>query len=197
VLPAYDQAVSAPLIVDLDDGGAPEVAFTTKAPPHANITGYLRVLDGATGSEKWDGTTDALHGMNPVNTTFSPASADLDGDGSAEIVALATTGEVVAFTAAGAVKWRSRKQDDTPYTGYAGLYSSALSVADMDGDGLGEVVIGGVVLDHTAKVVSGLGHELLSQVNGYGTSSVIADVDGDGALDVVGNAAYRRDGAQV
>ncbi|MBK7828669.1 hypothetical protein [Nannocystis sp.] len=198
VQPAYNQAVSAPLIVDLDDDGVPEVIFTTKAAPHQNITGYMRVLDGKTGAEKWDGSTDALSGANPVNTTFSPAVADLEGDGPAEIVALATTGEIIAFTADGAVKWRSRKPDDTAYAGFAGKYSSAISLADMDGDGKGEVVLGGVVLDHTGKVISGIGRELLSQVAGYGMSSVIADIDGDGTQDVVGgNAAYRRDGAEI
>jgi hypothetical protein len=198
VQPDYKQAVSAPLIVDLDGDGVPEVAFTTKAPPHAVITGYVRVLDGQTGAEKWDGATDALNGLNLVNTTFSPAIADLDGDGPAEVVALATTGEIIAFTADGAVKWRSTKPDDTPYTGFAMAYSSAISVADMDGDGLGEVVLGGVVLDHTGKVISGIGRELLSQVNGYGMSSIIADVDGDGSQDVVGgNAAYTRDGVAI
>ena len=198
VLPAYNQAVSAPLIVDLDDDGVPEVAFTTKAAPHAVITGYLRVLDGATGAEVWDGTTAALDGTNPVNTTFSPAIADLDGDGPAEIMALTATGQIIAFTADGAVKWRSHNPDNSPYAGFAGAYSSAISVADMDGDGLGEVVLGGVVLDHTGEVVSGVGRENLSQVGGYGTSSIIVDVDGDGAQEVVGgNATYSKAGAAV
>ena len=198
VQPAYIQAVSAPLIVDLDDDGVPEVAFTTKAPPHAVITGYVRVLDGLTGAEVWDGTTDALSGANLVNTTFSPAIADLEGDGPAEVMALAANGQVVAFTADGMIKWRSHNPDDSPYTGFAGLYSSAISVADMDGDGLGEVVLGGVVLDHTGEVVSGVGRETLSQVGGYGMSSVIADIDGVGGQDVVGgNAAYTKAGAAV
>jgi hypothetical protein len=198
VLPAYNQAVSAPLIIDLDDDEVPEVIFTTKAAPHAVITGYVRVLDGKTGLEKWDGSTDALNGMNLVNTTFSPAAADLEGDGPAEVVALGTAGDLIAFTSEGAIKWRSRNADNTPYTGFAGTYSSAISLADMDGDGKGEVVLGGVVFDHTGKVVSGLGRELLARVAAYGTSSIIADVDGDGAQDVVGgNAAYRRDGTEI
>lgn len=199
VQPSYNQAVSAPLVLDLDDDGAPEVIFTTKAPPHAALPGFMRVLDGKTGAEKWDGGTDALSGAHPVNTTFSPAAGDLEGDGPAEVVAVATTGEIIAFTSTGAVKWRSRKPDDTAYTGFAGLYSSAISLADMDGDGKGEVVLAGVVLDHTGKVISGLGRELLSQVKApYGTSSIIADIDGDGVQDVVGgNAAYTRDGATI
>ncbi len=198
VLPAYKQAVSAPLIVDLDDDGAPEVAFTTKAAPHPNIDGYLRVLDGQTGADRWDGTTDALNGTILVNTTFSPAIADLEGDGPAEIMALATTGDIIAFTADGALKWRSHNVDDTPYLGFAGKYSSAISVADMDGDGKGEVVLAGVVLDHTGKILSGVGRELLTQIGGYGMSSIIVDVDGDGVQDVVGgNAAYRRDGTTI
>src|SRR5690606_2960147 len=78
---------------------------------------------------------------------------DLDGDGSIEIVVPKRGGGVLAFAPSGALLWRSRRADGT--TAYDGVFNSVtIALADLDNDGKAEVVAGGVVLDHTGKLVT-------------------------------------------
>jgi hypothetical protein len=200
--PDYSQVVSAPLVVDADKDGTPDVLVTTGDIHIDNgvNAGYLRLLDGKTGAEKWDAGTDALDPANTVNVTFGPALADLDGDGKVEIVAMAApVFELIAFDAAGKLKWRSHNADGTPFT-FPSFYASTIAIADMDGDGQGEVAIGGVIFDSKGAYVSGQGkHREGSGALQYGaSSSVLGDADGDGKQEVItGLGAYRKDGSAV
>jgi hypothetical protein len=206
VLPDYDQGISAALVADMDTDGTPDVVIGTTSAAflttYDQAQGYVRLLDGATGAEKWDGSVDAYKDENLIEASTVMVLADLTGDGDIEIVARGWSGELLAFEPTGSLLWRSTRQDGTSYT-YP-ISHSSMSVADMDGDGSAEIVVGGVVLNASGVVVSGEGREASGGLgyNGagspYGTSSIVADVDGDGAQDVVaGNAAWRLDGTEI
>ncbi|MBI5536343.1 MAG: VCBS repeat-containing protein [Deltaproteobacteria bacterium] len=205
ILPDYDQTISAPLIVDATGDGIPDVFVTTGSKGLTNLDnpGYMRLLDGATGKEKWAANVDALQPGNQVQVTASPAVADLDGDGKVEVITLAAARDVIAFHADGALAWRSTRPDTSPYTFSVGFtWGSAVSVADMDGDGKGEVVLAGVIFGSDGVMISGDGKETTGGSTALGshigTSSIIADVDGDGKQELVGgNGAYRLDGTAV
>lgn len=198
IKPTFVQVINMPVVVDLDKDKIPEVVIVTSDNFDQNGPAYLRALDGKTGLEKWPATAAVYLDANRVNPRGTPAAGDLDGDGTIEIVAPMSGGGVIAFKADGSLLWRSRRADGTtPYVGKAN--SVTIALADMDGDGKVEIVYGGVVLDHTGKVISGEGREFLGgNAAGYGPVSIVADVDNDGKQEVVGgNAAYRRDGALV
>ncbi len=197
IKPTFVQVINMPVVVDLDKDGVPEVVIVTSDGYDQNGPGYLRALDGKSGAEKWPETAGVYADANMVNPRGTPAAGDLDGDGTIEIVSPMRAGGVIAFKADGSLLWKSTKADGTPYVGKAN--SATIVLADMDGDGKAEVVYGGVVLDHTGKIVSGEGREYLgNNASGYGPVSIVADVDGDGQQEVVGgNRAYKKDGTLV
>lgn len=198
IKPTYYQVINMPVVLDIDKDKTPDVVIVTSDGYDQNGIAYLRALDGKTGKEKWPATAEVYLDANQVNPRGTPAAADLDGDGTIEIVAPMRAGGVIAFKADGSVLWRSKKADGTtPYVAKAN--SVTIALADMDADGKAEIVYGGVVLDHTGKVVSGEGREFLGgNASGYGAVSIVADVDGDGKMEVVGgNAAYAKDGTQI
>lgn len=204
VRPEWDQGVSAPLVIDVDRDGTPDVITATKHNPLAEseeVSGYVRLLDGKTGKEKWGDAVDANLLENVIDTSSAMVGVDLDGTG-VIIVARAMGGDLVAFDKTGKRLWRSTNPDTTPFT--AVPYHSALSAADMDGDGKGEIVVGGTVFDSKGVVVSGAarasqgGVGYRGSASPYGVITIVSDVDGDGKQDVVtGNGAYRRDGTVI
>ena len=197
----YLQVINMPVVIDLDKDGIPEVVIVTSVGYEATGVAYLRALDGRTGKEKWPATSDVYKDAYAVNPRGTPAAADLDGDGSVEIVAPKSGGGVIAFNADGSFRWRSMRQDgSTTYDG--SLNSATIALADLDNDGKGEVVVAGVILDHRGRLVDdvSIGREKWGANDpGYGPVSIIADVDGDpktSALHVVtGNRALRKDGS--
>lgn len=213
IKPGYNQVINTPIVIDLDGDKIPEVILVTSLGGAGSASdfgqedpAFLRVLDGKTGLEKWAANVDAYKdGTNGdpdyrVNPRGTPAAGDLDGNGTIEIVVPRRAGGVLAFRADGSLLWESKRADGvTPYTG--AFISVTVALADMDNDGKAEIVLGGVVLDHTGKLVtdSSIGRERWgANDTGYGAVSIVADVDGDAMTTaqyvVTGNRAIRRDG---
>ena len=198
IQPAAVQVINTPVVVDLDQDAIPDVVIVTSETYVQTNPGYLRALDGATGLEKWDASADVYAAGNEVNPRATPAAADLDGDGIPEIVTAATAGGAIAFRADGSLLWKSTLANGTtPWL--ESTLSITTAIANMDGDGSPEIVLGGVVLDATGRVRSGQGRATAGANDaGYGAVSIIADVDGDGVQDVVtGAAAWSVTGAEI
>jgi hypothetical protein len=212
IFPQYEQVINMPVVIDITGDTIPEVIIVTSrtgsgsdADFSENDPAFLRVLDGKTGIEKWAATVDAYKDGSSgadyrVNPRGTPAAGDLDGDGTIEIVAPRKGGGLLAFNADGSLRWRSTKADGV--TAYNGSFNSvAVALADLDGDGKSEVVVGGVVLGYDGKLVTdaSIGREHWgANDESYGPVSIVADVDGNDATFtqyvVTGNRAIRRDG---
>ena len=190
-----------PVVGDLDGDGFPEVVVNAT---ELFGKGSLYVLDGRTGTLKWQ--RDARLGYGA-----GPSIGDVDGDGSPDIVtvkeyqnSLGAEGSysVVLYSNTGTVLWES----DT-FVGDDFDYVAAPVLSDMDHDGNVEVVVGRVILNHDGSTrgvgVAGRGSFGHRPWVGGGTISegslpAVADLDLDGVEEVItGNAIYSPDGDPI
>jgi hypothetical protein len=183
-------------VADLDGDAHPEIV--------ANIgfllgAGDLVVLRGD-GTEWWTAPEKLGYGS-------SPAVGDLEGDGVPEIVVVREYDSSMfgpgdytarAYSATGTMLWESAH-----FTGDDFDYATAPVLADMDRDGMTEVVVGRAILnfDGTTRGVGqhGRGSWGIVGLGGFSVSEAavpaVADLDLDGVAEViVGDAVYGPDG---
>ncbi|MCY1059273.1 FG-GAP-like repeat-containing protein [Nannocystis sp. SCPEA4] len=151
--------------------------------PHVFIyeTGKVVALRGDGSGVAWV-TAKADYGYEG-----SLALGDLEGDGWPEIITARYSHVCALDGRTGAEKWCADVPAGTscPYS-----YNNP-SIADMDGDGVAEVVLGSAVLSATGVLLGAgtLGHG--GSTSGQSDLSAVVDLDADGVLEVVtGNAAY-------
>ncbi|MCB9763287.1 MAG: VCBS repeat-containing protein [Alphaproteobacteria bacterium] len=186
--PTSSGVFMAPVVAQLSDDNGDGVIDALDTPDIAVIsTGvgipFLRVVSGDTGAELLNLT------LGDFQLGSSLAAADLDGDGSVDLVGVTEDGAVRAFERDGTVKWTSGAYPDA-----MALNGDVVSIADMDGDGSPEVIVGALILnaDGTTRGVGagGCGRTFFG-----GAVSVPADLDGNGVLELAtGNTLYDPDG---
>jgi hypothetical protein len=192
VLPASHQVMMTPAVIDLDADGVPDIVFTTFTDQTYESNGHLRAIRGDGGGELFT-VTDPRH---DVNGSGSIAVGDIDGDGSPEIIVPRETGDaLLAFEHDGTFKWRSPAIQGGAQWAGAGVLWGGPALADLDADGVPEVVVGNTVLNADGTVRwkgrlnGGRGDNLI------GPLSLVADIDLDGKPEVVaGNTVHRADG---
>jgi hypothetical protein len=169
----------------------------TKRKTSACHDGVLRVLDGASGKEIW--SLRSIGGGSKGFMGTSVALGDLMGDAGMEIVAITAEGHIVILSRDGKLLAKS----DTTVPGYTSNsfgWGGGLAIGDMNGDGAAEVTYGASIwttasggLKHVATGKHGVGGG-----GNHVALSLLADVDGDGKLELVaGNAVYRFDGSAL
>lgn len=144
-------------------------------------------------------------GSTNTNCHFSsPAIADIDGDGLRDVVAATNNGHIVVVRHDGTVLWNvdtSPAFDMAPHTQ---IIRSSPSIADLDGDGHVEIVVGTgsttnttcvkggvIVLSHTGAVMPGwpqLGDDVGGAggcPDGFASTPALGDLDNDGDREIV------------
>lgn len=220
--PSHRHVTSTPLVLPpARPGGAPRLAFVSHAPlvdyaampvpspiPDGPIAGgrmrverggVLRVVDLDTGRTVSWGDPPHFQALAPTSTL---AAADLDGDGALELIAVGAAAGLHAFELDGTRLWSATAPPYAPIVPPRPIrtllsVSGAPTVADLEGDGTVEVVFGPCVVEGaTGATRFCLEDEMLSASQAYwGPLVSLADLDGDGALDVLaGRVAYAADG---
>jgi hypothetical protein len=194
VLPASRQVIGTPVVIDLDGDGVPEVVFGTFTGQEYWGHGHLRAVRGDDGREVFTVTDNRYDIAGGGNL----AAADIDGDRRPEIIAVASvavpTGGhnvlvLLAFEHDGTFKWRS------PSIQGGGDWGGS-AIADLEGDGVPEIIIGNTVLDAAGRL-RWEGPRSGGRGDGWnGPLSLVVDLDLDDRPEIVGgNTAYRGDGS--
>lgn len=223
VNPTHDDVVATPIVINLtdDDGDGltnendiPEIVFPTYnlGGGCCNRPSTLRIVSGDCND---DGTMTTLASLTePAITNDSGiAAADLNGDGVPEIVAPAHNGSraqgTVAFTRVtdDGSEWEVLWHNETyPTFDVHSRGGAVVSIANLDASGAPEIIIGNVVLNGLdgslvwdgavpveGREPGGIGNNAF-----LGPSSVVADVDLDGFMEVfAGNTLYEHTGEQA
>lgn len=131
-------------------------------------------LLAADGTSLWQVTPPQYRGIASDVMTIVPA--DVDGDGTPEIIAGARSWQYFAYDGAGEMRWRNVIYAHSATVGYAD---------DFDGDGLPEIVGGNAyytlnLIDHDGKRIYSRGRLGPEQ-----TAVGSADVDGDGLPEIL------------
>lgn len=190
--------VATPLVGNLDDDDGdgfvdlcdvPDIVVAAVDLPARKTDpwppGHLHVIAG-------DGS--GAHAIeHDIDAAINPALGDLDGDGRMEIVALAASGpnspyaistrRLVAFDGAGSLLWTGEHQQ-------AGRGGGALAIADLEGDGVAEIIAPEYVAEHDGALRWVLDDPPLAY-----SMPIAADLDLDGDLELLfGGTAYAHDG---
>ncbi|MCI0535158.1 MAG: putative Ig domain-containing protein, partial [Verrucomicrobiales bacterium] len=196
VIPDSKQVSMSPAVTDINGDGIPDIVFSTFPGVDGDAgfrDGTLRAISGADGRDLWTVSNRA----SDVAGGAGIAIGDIDADGLSEIVAVHESTSLIAFENDGAFKWLS----STP-VGVSPHHSSgnlgAPAIADLDHDGVPEIVFGSMVFDNSGHLLwkgstsGGTG----DGDNAFGALSIVADLDLDGWPEIVaGKTAYRRDGS--
>ncbi len=202
--PGHRSVLTTPLIFDLPHVGAAESPKAEIVIVTYNYTdgggpsgwgedpayfGVIRILDGSdcTQLETIDDP------MNRIIAASPPAIGDIDGDGLPEIVTHRAVSGTIAFgwdvqAKKYTTRWVATQSDISALTRWDGP-----SLHDLDDDGVAEVITGSEVYDglmgtrlNPGQVVPGGG-----PAGTAGRFSVVGDLDGDGAAELVAAGVWR------
>ncbi len=178
-----DDVMMTPIVVQLDDDDCdgkltardiPEIVVSTFANGKYTSAGVVHALSVQGGAlvEKWAAT-----GIHPGKEL---AGGNIDGKPGNEVVGCLADGRVVAYDGTGKVLWTT---SGAVICGYP-------AIADLDQDGLPEVVVEGAILNGVDGTVK---HAYSAPMVG---TFALSDLDGDGKLDIVSaSQAFHGNGA--
>jgi len=217
------QVVMTPLVINLDDDNGdglvnerdfPEILFLTYCNANISNNGVLRAIHGGGPAKGLDFFatcgTSIWHEGDPMpadcasiagndcdaallNSTAGIAAGDLDGDGLPEIVALTETRGIQILANDGRIESTSAA-GIYPAMGYG---NAAPAIANIDGEGFAEIVVGNNVYtlqadeDGNLSIRDQFVGTGSSGNNGQGPVPCIANVAGDARQEIIaGGTAY-------
>ncbi len=194
--PNHKNVLTTPLVADLPNNGAgiSSIVIVTYNytdggsqsgwGSNGSYYGVIRILDGRTCKQ-----LETIHDPNnKIIAASTPTIGDLDGDGIVEIVTHRAGTGVVSF------KWDpDAEKYGTDWvamnTGIVNKYRwDGPSIHDLDDDGLPEVISGSGVFSGIDGSRLNVGQ--LIPGAGAGVIPVLADVDGDGAIELIAGAVH-------
>ena len=191
----YDKVQSIPVTAEVVPNGHPEIVIT---PYHGGDqhNGILAVVSGQTGETVYFNDRRTFSGQGHI------AVADVTGDGLPEIVAVLGDGDLgVAMVENPSncpvpeedpdecIRWEVRSGTLDRQAGGMGPL-----IADLNGDGQAEVVVGTMVIAGATGEVIADGTDSSRAQNGLGNwgASTVVDLDGDGTLELLtGDCAWK------
>ncbi|MGF1466149.1 MAG: hypothetical protein ACFCGT_08435 [Sandaracinaceae bacterium] len=198
--PSYVQVCATVAVADLDptdNDDTPQLIFTSYA-DLSDENGILRIVNIRTGQTTSYPPTSSQRGVLEASTNL--AVGDIDNDGVNEIVGIGVGSGTYAFEADGSLLWEAFYPTATE----RGLFRNrtiggAVTLADLEGDGTVEVVVGRTVLEGATGALRFTGGALGGSKGNntfLGPIACVADLDSDGQQEVIaGRTAYRPDGS--
>ncbi|HEY3452464.1 MAG TPA: VCBS repeat-containing protein [Myxococcales bacterium] len=202
--PDHRNVLATPLVADFNFDGDPKtlhpsIAFMTydcedgSCGAEPGCSGVIRIIDGETCAQQYS----VADPDNLMIGSVTPAIGDLDGDGRPEIVGARQGGGVIGF------RFDPAAQKFSPlFAGYSDFnggtcHWDSLAIHDLDDDGVPEIVQNGpspAAYDVHGSLIDGL--STLDTTYSNKIHPVLADLDGDGAVEMVdGREAVRFDKA--
>lgn len=185
----------------IDDGDTPDIVVVTRNRAGGE-EGVLRVISG-----DGSGVITSVSDQTWAAAVWRPSAwsgvalGDIDGDGAPDM-AFTVMGDpdgvfaggcyLAAAQADGTLLWVYRNTD-------VGCQTHAPALADLDGDGAVEVILGDLVVEGADGSLrfEGGGGKGRPDFGGWGDHSFAMDLDGDGQQEVIaGSSVYEPDGSE-
>lgn len=166
---------------DIDADDVPDVVVSA----FGDNGGYVvAAIDGRDGSLLWAVEGDSDQGS-------SVAVVDIVGDARPEVLSLDRQGHLHAFTHRGEPIWTS-----TAVVGRDAYNQDPIVAADLDADGVVEILVSNAVIDGTTGDRLLELNTVVANTRVPATRPIVADLDGDGVLEIIsGHRVFESDGA--
>uniref|UniRef100_UPI0034DFB6B1 FG-GAP-like repeat-containing protein n=2 Tax=Gammaproteobacteria TaxID=1236 RepID=UPI0034DFB6B1 len=188
---------STPILADIDGDGDLDLVVGEN---YGTLKYYQNT--GTTSNPAYEvktGNSNPFDGIN-VGRYSSPTLADIDGDGDLDLVVGEAYGTLKYYQNTGTTSnpaYEAKTGDDNPFNGIDVGYSSKPTLADIDGDGDLDLVVGetygtleyyqntGTTSNPAYEAKTGDSNPFDGIDVGYRSKPTLADIDGDGDLDLV------------
>jgi choice-of-anchor A domain-containing protein len=174
-MPEHNQVISTPVVAQLNDDNGDDIINNNDVADVVIVSykgtdlsnGVVRALSGIDGSELWSYTSGAI----AADARYTPAVADLDGDGVVEIIVSSRLSEYVSVIDNNGI---TKKQISKVGSNWSTIGN--VSIADLDNDGSVEFSLGDAVYNYDTGSV---------YTFDWAPSSVIFDSNSDGVQEVL------------
>uniref|UniRef100_UPI0034DE0E95 FG-GAP-like repeat-containing protein n=1 Tax=Candidatus Thiodubiliella endoseptemdiera TaxID=2738886 RepID=UPI0034DE0E95 len=188
---------STPILADIDGDGDLDLVVGEK---YGTLKYYQNT--GTTSNPAYEAKTGDDNPFNSINVGIysGPTLADIDGDGDLDLVMGENYGTLKYYQNTGTTSnpaYEAKTGDSNPFDGIDVGYRSKPTLADIDGDGDLDLVMGefygtlkyyqntGTTSNPAYEAKTGGDNPFNGIDAGYSSSPTLADIDGDGDLDLV------------